>query len=67
MIEDIVEKLRIRAKIRRSIPRAKAGEIDRISDLCEEAANEIERLQMLVVDLEDQITGIYEDMAGEDL
>jgi len=36
--EDIVYRLRKRAEIRRSIPR---GEPDRISDILEEAANEI--------------------------
>jgi hypothetical protein len=38
----LVERLRKRAEIRRSIPR---GEPDRISDILEEAANEIERLE----------------------
>ena len=37
-METLVERLRKRAKIRRSIPR---GEPDRISDILEEAANEI--------------------------
>ena len=39
---DIVCRLRKRAEIRRKIPR---GEPDRISDLCEEAAVEIEKLR----------------------
>ena len=47
MGEDIVEKLRIRAKIRRQIPTRKSvqeGKPDRIADLLEEAAIEIEKL-----------------------
>ena len=43
--QDIVENLRTRAMIRRAIPRAKEGERDRIADMCEEAADEIERLR----------------------
>jgi hypothetical protein len=42
---DLVYRLRKRAEIRRKIPRAKPGEADRISDILEEAANEIERLR----------------------
>jgi len=37
----LIERLRKRAAIRRSIPR---GEPDRISDILEEAANELEAL-----------------------
>lgn len=43
--QDIVEKLLNRAQIRRSIPRAQPGSPDRISDLCEEAAAEIQSLR----------------------
>ena len=46
--QDIVERLRIRAEIRRQIPGRKSveeGKPDRIADLLEEAALEIERLQ----------------------
>lgn len=39
---DLVERLRKRAEIRRQIPR---GEPDRIADILEEAANEIENLE----------------------
>ena len=42
MTEDLVARLRKRAEIRRKIPR---GEPDRISDILEEAAAEIERLR----------------------
>lgn len=47
-MSDLVTKLRIRANIRRQIPSRKSvqeGKPDRIADLLEEAANEIERLQ----------------------
>ena len=40
--EDLITRLRKRAEIRRGIPR---GEPDRIADILEEAANEIERLR----------------------
>jgi len=44
MTEDLVERLRKRAEIRRNIPTRKSvqnGEPDRIADLLEEAADEI--------------------------
>lgn len=47
-MSDLVTKLRIRASIRRQIPSRKSvqeGKPDRIADLLEEAANEIERLE----------------------
>jgi hypothetical protein len=46
-MNDLVERLRKRAEIRRQIPSRKSvqnNEPDRIADLLEEAANEIERL-----------------------
>lgn len=46
--QDIVERLRIRAEIRRQIPSRKSvqeGQPDRIADLLEEAALEIDRLR----------------------
>jgi hypothetical protein len=43
--DDLVYRLRKRAEIRRSIPRTDSHGKDRISDLCEEAANEITRLR----------------------
>jgi hypothetical protein len=46
--EDIVYRLRKRAEIRRQIPTRKSvqeGQRDRIADLLEEAANEIEGLR----------------------
>ena len=42
MTEDLITRLRKRAEIRRKIPRS---EPDRISDILEEAADEIERLR----------------------
>ena len=45
MNDDLVYRLLKRAEIRRSIPR---GEPDRISDLLEEAANEIISLSQMV-------------------
>lgn len=45
-MDDIVMRLRKRAEIRRNIPTRKSvqqGEADRIADLLEEAATEIER------------------------
>jgi len=48
MTEDLVYRLRKRAEIRRQIPTRKSVQVnqpDRISDLLEEAANEIERLK----------------------
>ena len=47
MTETLIERLRKRAEIRRQIPTRKSvqeGEPDRIADLLEEAAKEIERL-----------------------
>ena len=55
MSEDIVFRLRKRAEIRRQIPGRKsvqAGEKDRLADLLEEAANEIENLRYRLGDLE---------------
>lgn len=46
--QTLVERLRNRAAIRRQIPSRKSvqeGKADRLADLLEEAANEIERLQ----------------------
>lgn len=49
--QDLVYRLRKRAEIRRQIPGRKSvqeGTPDRIADILEEAANEIERLRILV-------------------
>ena len=60
--DDIVYRLRKRAEIRRQIPGRKSvqeGKADRMADLLDEAANEIESLR-------DQIEGLHCDLAGED-
>lgn len=44
MKKDLIDRLRIRAKIRRGIPR---GEPDRIADILEEAAAELEKAQAI--------------------
>ena len=57
-MEDLVYRLRKRAEIRRQIPSRKSvqeGKPDRMADLLDEAANEIERLQEVEVDYEIQI------------
>lgn len=49
MEQDLVERLRIRAEIRRQIPHRKSvqeGKSDRLVDLLDEAANEIEQLRL---------------------
>ena len=49
--QTLVDRLRIRATIRRGITTRKSvlnGEPDRLSDLLEEAANEIEQLKRLL-------------------
>jgi len=54
MEEDLVFRLRKRAEIRRQIPTRKSvqeGQADRIADLLEEAADEIERLNQTVAGL----------------
>lgn len=57
MNDDLVHRLRKRAEIRRQIPSRKSvqeGEPDRIADLLEEAANEIDRLK--------EFEWMYEDL-----
>lgn len=60
---DLVYRLRKRAEIRRQITTRKSvqeGAPDRIADLLDEAADEVERLR-------DQVEWLYKDSAGEDL
>jgi hypothetical protein len=62
MSEDIVYRLRKRAEIRRQIPDRKSvqeGKTDRIADILEEAANEIERLR--------EFETMYKDLWEDDL
>ena len=57
--QGLVYRLRKRAEIRRQIPGRKSveeGRSDRIADLLEEAAVEIERLQKEVQDLADLVS-----------
>ena len=52
MSDDLVYRLRKRAEIRRQIPTRKSvqeNKPDRIADLLEEAANEIERLNKQII------------------
>ena len=54
MSEDLVYRLRKRAEIRRQIPTRKSvqeGKNDRIADLLEESANEIETLRQTIASL----------------
>ena len=56
--DDIVYRLRKRAEIRRQIPDRKSvqqGEPDRIADLLEEAAKEIQDLRSVVGEMDDII------------
>lgn len=49
--DDIINRLRIRADIRRQIPHRKSvqeGKPDRLADLLDEAAEEIEKLRELI-------------------
>lgn len=55
MTEDLVYRLRKRAEIRRQIPTRKSvqeGQPDRIADLLEEAADEIDKLNDIISDYE---------------
>lgn len=70
--QTLTERLRIRAAIRRGITTRKSvqnGEPDRIADLLEEAANEIERLNKLddilnchIDCLHDEVVGLQQDV-----
>ena len=56
--QSLVYRLRKRAEIRRQIPSRKSveeGKADRIADLLEEAADEIDRLKDVVRNLQDLI------------
>ena len=67
--DDIVYRLRKRAEIRRQIPGRKSveeGTPDRIADLLEEAANEIERLREVETRYKD-LWEMYKDLWEDDL
>jgi hypothetical protein len=60
-MEDLVYRLRKRAEIRRQIPTRKSvqeNQPDRLSDLLEEAANEIERLKGINMNIEQLINDV---------
>ena len=56
--DDLIYRLRKRAEIRRIVDSSKSvqeGKPDRIADLLEEAANEIYRLEIMIVDISNKI------------
>ena len=62
--EDLVLRLRKRAEIRRQIPTRKSvqeGKPDRIADILEEAATEVEQLRARVQHLEILVDGYRDD------
>lgn len=62
--QDLIERLRIRAKIRREAKdrlSIKENKPDRLANLLDEAADEIERLNNIIIDLE---TYLYERRLG---
>ena len=66
---DLVYRLRKRAEIRRQIPDRKSvqeGKADRIADILEEAANEIERLREVEIRYKD-LWEMYKDLWEDDL
>jgi hypothetical protein len=67
--ESLIYRLRKRAEIRRSISSRKSvqeGKPDRISDLLEEAADEIYRLENFVVELDESIDRLQRRLGGYD-
>jgi hypothetical protein len=67
--DSLIYRLRKRAEIRRSINSRKSvqeGKPDRISDLLEEAADEIYRLENLAIELDDSIDRLQRRLAGYD-
>ena len=66
---DLVYRLRKRVEIRRQIPDRKSvqeGKSDRIADILEEAANEIERLREIEIRYKD-LWEMYKDLWEDDL
>ena len=65
--EPLVYRLRKRAEIRRSIPTRKSvqeGKPDRIADLLDEAANEIEELQEAIYNYELTVARLEHRLGG---
>ena len=60
--QDILEKLKLRAEIRRKIGRKADGKEDRIAATCDEAYAEIVKLRARVKELENPLT--YKDLLG---
>lgn len=68
--ESLIYRLRKRAEIRRSINSRKSvqeGKPDRISDLLEESANELYRLETLVGELDDIIDRLERRLNNESI
>lgn len=67
--DSLIYRLRKRAEIRRSINSRKSvqeGKADRISDLLEEAADEIYRLENLAIELDESIDRLQRRLGGYD-
>lgn len=64
--QDILEKLKLRAEIRRKIGRTKDGKEDRIAATCEEAYAEIVSLREQVIRLRAQVDLLRITVRGED-
>lgn len=67
--DDLIYRLRKRAEIRRSIQSRKSvqeGKPDRIADLLEEAANEIYRLENLLIEADDIIHSLERRLDTDD-
>ena len=67
--ESLIYRLRKRAEIRRSIATRKSvqeGKPDRIADILEEAANEIYRLESIVIEMDDIIDRLERRLQSND-
>lgn len=67
--DSLIYRLRKRAEIRRSINSRKSvqeGKPDRISDLLEEAADEIYRLENLAIELDNRFDDLQRRLGGHD-
>ena len=62
--QELIDRVRTRARIRRQIPRP---EPDRISKDLEDCADEIERLNGLLREVRDDLESEYERQAGADI
>ena len=67
--ESLIYRLRKRAEIRRSIATRKSvqeGKPDRLADILEEAANEIYRLESIVIEMDDIIDRLERRLQSND-